>query len=156
MSIVVFLQNEISLIEISDANGNTITAAQQWNNLDAYISNNKYLDENRGDYVQRNAAKTPWNHQLDMKVEFGKHLWKKNRISFSLDIFNVLNLVNKNWGNLVFVPNVVNSSVSVLKFEGVEDNIPQYSFNLPAGQKPWSVDTFNSRWRIQLGVKYDF
>ena len=149
-------QSEISLVDISDGNGNTITANEQWNNLDAYIKNNKYLDDNRGDYVQRNGAKTPWNHQLDMKIELGRKVMKDNKISISLDIFNVLNLVNKNWGNLVFVPNVVNSSVSVLKFEGVENNTPQYSFNLPADQKPWIVDTFNSRWRIQLGVKYDF
>lgn len=149
-------QSEINLIDISDADGNVITASEQWNNLDAYIKNNNYLDENRSGYVERNGAKTPWNHQLDMKIEFGRLLLKENKISISLDIFNVLNLVNKNWGNLVFVPNVVNSSVSVLKFEGVENNTPQYSFNLPSDQKPWIVDTFNSRWRIQLGVKYDF
>lgn len=149
-------QSEISLVDITDANGNTVTAAEQWNNLDVYIKNNKYLDDNRGDYVERNGAKTPWNHQLDMKIEFGKYLFKNNRVAVSLDIFNVLNLMNRNWGNLVFVPNVVNSSVSVLKFEGVDANVPQYSFNLPADQEPWIVDTFNSRWRMQLGVKYDF
>ena len=91
-----------------------------------------------------------------MKIEFGKRLFNNNRLSISMDVFNVLNLLNKNWGNLVFVPNVVNSSVSLLKFEGVEDNIPQFSFNLPSDQNPWVVDSFNSRWRMQLGIKYDF
>jgi len=104
----------------------------------------------------RNGAQTPWNHQLDMKIEFGQNLLKNNRLSFSLDIFNVFNLLNRNWGNLFFVPNVVNSSVSLLNFEGIQDNIPQFSFNTPVDQAPWVVDSFNSRWRIQAGVKYDF
>ena len=83
-------------------------------------------------------------------------LFKKQRLSFSLDMFNVLNLVNRNWGRLVYVPNVVNSSFSLLKYEGVENNIPQFSFNIPLEERPWGVDAFNSRWRIQLGVKLDF
>lgn len=149
-------QSEIALVDRTDANGNVITADEQWSNLNAYIENNDYLDENRGSIVERNGAKTPWNHQLDMKVEVGRKLFSNNRMSFSMDIFNVLNLVNRNWGNLVFVPNVVNSSVSLLRFEGLVDNTPQYSFNIDPDQDPWVIDAFNSRWRMQLGVKYDF
>ena len=148
-------RSEIALVDIS-ANGSIITAEQQWQQLDQYITNNSYLNERRGSYAQRNGAKTPWNHQFDLKIELSKDLLSRNRITISADIFNVLNLVNRHWGELVFVPNVVNSSVSVLKFEGVQDNIPQYSFNIPVDQKPWLVDAFNSRWRMQLGVKYDF
>ena len=147
---------DIALVDITDANGAILSASEQWNNLEEYISNNDYLSSNRGEFAVRNGATTPWNHQLDMKIEFGQYLSKNNRLSASLDIFNVFNLLNKNWGNLVFVPNVVNSSVSLLNFQGVEDNVPQYSFNIPADQTPWVVDSFNSRWRIQLGVKYDF
>lgn len=151
---------DIALVDITNANGTLLSASDQWNNLEEYIRNNDYLSNNRGEYAVRNGAKTPWNHQLDMKIEFGQYLLKNNslnnRLSVSLDIFNVFNLLNKDWGNLVFVPNVVNSSVSLLNFQGVDDNVPQYSFNIPANQAPWIVDSFNSRWRMQLGIKYDF
>ncbi len=156
---LIFIPNtssDIALVDITDANGAIISGSKQWQNLNEYIQNNDYLSANRGAHAVRNGANTPWNHQLDMKIEFGQYLSKKNRLSVSLDIFNVFNLLNKNWGNLFFVPNVVNSSVSLLKFEGIEDNTPQYSFNIPADQEPWIVDSFNSRWRIQVGVKYDF
>ena len=152
--------DDIALVDIIDANGTLLSASEQWNNLNEYISNNDYLSANRGEFSVRNGATTPWNHQLDMKIEFGQYLLKNNRLnnrlSLSLDIFNVFNLLNKDWGNLVFVPNVVNSSVSLLNFQGVADNVPQYSFNIPADQQPWIVDSFNSRWRMQVGVKYDF
>jgi len=149
-------QNEIQFVEIVSSNGNNISTSEQWNNFNTYINNIDYLNDNRGNYVERNGAKTPWNHQLDMKFELGKNIFSNNRFSISLDVFNVLNLINKNWGNLVYVPNVVNSSVSLLKFEGIKDNVPQYSFNIPTDQKPWVVDSFNSRWRMQLGLKYEF
>ena len=149
-------ESEISLVATTDANGNTVTAAEQWQQLDQYISNIDYLEDRRGDYAERNGAKTPWNHQLDMKLEWKRSIFNKKAITFSLDMFNVLNLVNRNWGRLVFVPNVVNSSFSLLKFQGVENNTPQFSFNIPAEQTPWVVDAFNSRWRIQGGVQIDF
>ena len=156
---LIFIPNtadDIALVDITDANGVTISSAEQWQNLNEYIENNDYLSANRGELSVRNGAQTPWNHQLDMKIEFGQNFLKNNRLSFSLDIFNVFNLLNRNWGNLFFVPNVVNSSVSLLNFQGIQDNIPQFSFNTPVDQAPWVVDSFNSRWRIQAGVKYDF
>ena len=149
-------ESDISLVDITDSDGQTITAATQWERLNTYISNNDYLSSRRGDYAERNGAKTPWDHQLDAKLEWKHALFKKRTITLSLDIFNVLNLLNKDWGRLVFVPNVVNSSFSLLKFQGIDNNTPQFSFNIPAEQTPWVVDAFNSRWRLQGGVKLDF
>ena len=148
--------SEISLVEITDGSGNIVSAEQQWESLNDYINSNNYLSERRGDFVERNGGKTPWNHQLDMKFELGRNIIKNDRISLSLDVFNVFNLINREWGELVFVPNVVNSSFSLLRFEGLENNTPQFSFNVDPDQTPWVTDGFNSRWRMQLGLKYDF
>ena len=149
-------EQEITLVDIVDADGRTISAAEQWESLDQFISSIDYLDSRRGEYAERNGAKTPWNHQLDLKLELKSKLFKKQQVTLSLDVFNVLNLVNRNWGRLVFVPNVVNSSFSLLRFQGIDDNVPQFSFNLPTDQTPWVIDAFNSRWRMQAGVKVDF
>jgi len=70
-------------------------------------------------------------------------------------VFNVLNLVNRNWGKLVYVPNVVNSSFSLLNFRGIENNEPTYQFNI-TDNTPWVVDTENSRWKAQFGITYSF
>jgi len=150
-------QTEIQLVDIVDSNGNvTSTANQQWQQLNNYIENNSYLKSRRGNYVERNGAKTPWNHELDMKLQYAKQLKNGHRIALSLDMLNVFNFINPNWGRLVFVPNVVNSSFSLLNFVGIDNGQPQYQFNIDPDEQPWNVDLQNSRWRAQIGIKYGF
>ncbi|MDY8138311.1 TonB-dependent receptor domain-containing protein [Aquimarina sp. 2201CG5-10] len=150
-------QSEINLVDIIDSNGVVTTSAEeQWQRLNSYIENNSYLRSRRGDYVERNGAKTPWNHELDMKLQYRRSLKNGKAITLSLDMLNVLNFVNRDWGRLVFVPNVVNSSFSLLNFVGIENEQPQYQFNISDGEQPWVVDLENSRWRAQLGLKFSF
>ena len=149
--------SEINLIDIVDGSGNvTVSAAEQWQRLNAFIERDPYLRERRGQVAERNGARTPWNHELDMKFEYALDLKNGNGISLSFDMLNVFNFINKDWGRLVFVPNVVNSSFSLLNFRGIENNEPQFQFNIPEGTAPYVTDLFNSRWRAQLGLKYNF
>ncbi len=149
--------SEINLIDITDASGNiTVSASEQWQRLNAFITNDPYLSSRRGQIAERNGARTPWNHELDMKLEYALTLKNGDLISFSFDMLNVLNFLNNDWGRLVFVPNVVNSSFSLLDFRGIANNQPQFQFNIPEGTTPYVTDLFNSRWRAQFGVKYSF
>ena len=150
-------QNEIQLRDITDSNGIvTVTAQEQWNKLDDFINNNDYLSKNRGKYAQRNGARTPWNHQIDAKFAYSIPFKNNKNLQVSLDIFNVLNLLNKDWGRLVFVPNVANSSFNLLEYKGTENNQPVYQFTIDENAKPWVTDAINSRWKAQLGLKYQF
>jgi hypothetical protein len=51
----------------------------------------------RGQYAERNAARTPWNHQVDIKIIY-ETKFHKISCSLLLIFFNVGNLVNRNWG----------------------------------------------------------
>ncbi|MEX0314473.1 MAG: TonB-dependent receptor, partial [Allomuricauda sp.] len=147
---------EINLIDITDGNGTiTQTAAQQWERLNAFIESNDYLRSNRGGYAERNESKTPWNHRLDAKLAYNINLNGSKQLRFSMDIFNVFNLVNRDWGRLVFVPNVVNSNFSLLRFRGIENNQPQFQYS-NTDATPWVVDNQNSRWRMQFGASFRF
>ncbi|RYF58243.1 MAG: hypothetical protein EOO39_34495 [Cytophagaceae bacterium] len=92
------------------------TAAQQAAAFDGFIDNSKYLSSRRGDFTQRNAAFTPWNNQLDFrfaqdfKIGNGK---RKQVITFTYDIVNLTNLLNKKWGQYYFSANTFNSTASV-------------------------------------------
>jgi hypothetical protein len=76
----------------------------------------KYLSSRRGNFTERNAAFTPWNNQLDFrfaqdfKFGNGKH---KQVITFTYDIVNLTNLLNKKWGQYYFSANTFNSTASV-------------------------------------------
>ncbi|NHA04823.1 TonB-dependent receptor [Mucilaginibacter sp. HC2] len=142
------------------------TAAQQAAAFDAFIDKNSYLSTRRGDFTQRNAAFTPWNNQLDFrftqdfKFGNGKH---KQMITFTYDIINLTNLLNKKWGQYYFSANTYNSTSSIgltavkagtPSFGNVPTTYPKYTFQDPG--VPYSVDLFASRWQMQFGVRYSW
>ena len=64
-----------------------------------YVSSHPELSRYRGHIVGRNQARAPWVNQLDLSVkqEFpGFAHGHKAEVRF--DIFNVLNMINKDWG----------------------------------------------------------
>lgn len=99
-----YIPRNASEINLVDNNG--VSAADQWTALDAFIEGNDYLDGRRGQYAERNGDRGPWNHMVDLKLlqDFSLNFnEKKHTFQLSLDIFNFLNLVNKNWGEQSFV-----------------------------------------------------
>jgi len=151
--------DEIKFQDITDSDGDVVISAnEQWEQLNNYIEQDDYLKSRRGDYAQRNGARTPWNSQLDIRLAHQWHFNDKedsHRLEITLDFLNFLNLLHQDWGHQTFVPNVNNASYSLLKLKGVEDNQPVYQFDNPTS-KPYQIDPLNSRWQAQLGVRYAF
>lgn len=147
-------QSEIKLQSYTNSSNVLLSAQEQWDQLNAYIENDAYLSKNRGQYAERNAARTPWNHQIDVKVIFEQKIFK-NKMEISIDIFNFGNLLYKNWGAQKFVPNINNSGYALMDFVKIESGEPVYQFNNPQG-KPWQIDSVSSRWQAQLGMTYTF
>ncbi|MDN3549788.1 TonB-dependent receptor [Mucilaginibacter aquaedulcis] len=139
------------------------TAVQQAAAFDAFIDKSKYLSSRRGDFTQRNGAFTPWNNQLDFRFtqDFkfgGKH---KQMITFTYDIINLTNLLNKKWGQYYFSANTFNSTSSIgltpkttPAFGAASTTYPKYTFADPG--VPYSVDLFASRWQMQFGIRYSW
>ena len=167
-------QSDIRLADYT-LNGTVYTAAQQWSDLDVFISGDKYLNTRRGKYAERNGLRTPWVHQLDMKLMHEFKLSKTNNahsLQVSVDVFNVLNLLNNDWGHVNFVTNINNYTVNFLKFVGTNPGqpgsiapgapstgyIPTFNFVKPStdNAKYYTLDPISSRWQAQLGVKYNF
>ncbi|WP_246229759.1 hypothetical protein [Mucilaginibacter humi] len=94
----------------------------------------------------------------DFKFGNGK---KKQMITFTYDIINLTNLLNKNWGHYYFSANTFNSTSSIgltakttPAFGAAATTYPKYTFRDPG--TPYSVDLFTSRWQMQFGVRYTF
>ncbi len=151
-------QSDANLTDIKDASGAiTVSAAQQWADLSAYIQNDKYLRNRMGAYAERNGARTPWNQELDMKLSHRIPLKNNGRnIEVSLDIFNLSNLISRNWGKQYFVPNLLNGNYQLLSLQSINgSNKPLLIFNNPAST-PWQVDPITSRAQGQISVRYNF
>ena len=83
------------------ASGITFTAEQQAAAFEAYIAQDKYLSANRGEYAQRGAVFLPLLHKLDMSVTqdvFKDIKGKRNAGQFRIDIQNIGNMLNSDWG----------------------------------------------------------
>jgi hypothetical protein len=156
----------------------TYTADQQYRDLDSYINSDKYLSQRRGQYAERNGAELPWLHQVDMKLiqdiftNIGEN---RNTLQLSLDVFNIGNLLNRNWGILR-----TNNRANLLTFQGyTSDMRPAFTFPYltnpvvgnAVGTVPGTVTTqgvplsdafrnnvtsISSRWQLQIGVRYLF
>jgi hypothetical protein len=150
-------QSQINLVPYTNAAGQTITAAQQWQQLDAYINQDDYLNSNRGGYAARNGAISPWYTQLDAKLMQDFTLTtaggKKNTLQVSFDILNLGNLLNASWGNRQIVGN--NRLIEAAYGTGAAADTPAYTFR--GGSQTFFTSTdLASRWRAQVGVRYIF
>ncbi len=143
----------------------TYSAQQQADDFNNYVSGDKYLSSRKGQYAERNGAHTPWNHEVDMKLMHEFKFKGKQSLQISLDIFNVMNLLNNNWGHVYFVTNTNNYTVNLLTFvndatgakPGTAAYSPTFNFNAtPSTGHYYTVDPISSRWQGQLGVKYNF
>lgn len=160
---------QINLANYTRSNGVVYTADQQWTDLNNFINNDKYLSDHRGQYAARNALHTPWNHELDMKImhEFRFKGSKSQSLQLSLDVFNVLNFLNNDWGHITFVTNVNNYTVNFLRFAtdatGIKAGAPSTGYTPTFNYLPptndghyYTNDPINSRWQAQVGLKYNF
>lgn len=152
--------SELTFTNRTDASGNSISAAQQAQDFDTFISNDDYLNSRRGQFAERNGGRTPWNNQLDIRFmhDFNFKVGSKmNKIQVTFDIINLTNLLNKDWGLVYFVPNTRNGSVNTgLTANRGANAFAEPTFNFTKPTATYSVDQFSSRWQGQAGVRYIF
>ncbi|PST83817.1 hypothetical protein C7T94_11580 [Pedobacter yulinensis] len=135
-----------------DGTSRVYTPQQQWDALNNFISNDPNLSGIRGQYTQRNGSRLPWEHVVDLRVmqDIGTMIGTtRNRLQISFDIFNVGNLINKEWGRQY---NFSNSSYQLISYSSSGSS---FTFS-PETLQPAYNESFSSRWQGQLGVRYLF
>ena len=149
-----------------DADGKhteTYTAAAQAEDFWNFINNNKYLKTRKGKYAERNGLVYPWVNQFDLKITQDFFIQSKNgmrnTLQIGLDIKNVGNLLNKNWGNMKSVTK--NQILYQVNKRGAgKDTEPVYNFQRNGTEvlKDAFVNTFgtSSTYLMQISVRYMF
>jgi outer membrane receptor protein involved in Fe transport len=83
------------------AGGRTFTAAEQAAAFEAYIQQDPYLRENRGQYAERGGLLLPMVARMDLSLiqDVFKNIGgRRNAGQIRLDITNFGNMLNSNWG----------------------------------------------------------
>ena len=81
--------------------GITFTPAQQAAAFEAYINQDSYLSKHRGQYAERGGVWMPLVKRMDLNITqdvFHNIRGKRNAGQFRIDIVNVGNLLNHDWG----------------------------------------------------------
>jgi hypothetical protein len=157
-------QNELSLMNflpVRNSTGQVVYSSQQQKDfLNDFIEKDRYLRKNRGNFSERNGARLPFTHIIDLKFQQDFTIRLKGRkiqLAVIYDIFNLTNMLNKDWGHIYFL---TNDSFPLIQFAGyanTDTKTPQYQFT-PINGKPFSLHASSTpgnsaRWISQLGLK---
>ena len=147
------------------ASGRTFTAAEQADAWEAYIQQDKYLSANRGKYAERGAVIMPMVYRADLS--FAQQLFtnikgKKNALEFRVDILNVGNLLNQDWG----IGQTFNSTQPLVVPSAAQGGAvnangrPQYrlrNFGTELISETYRPTAgVSDVWRAQFGLRYSF
>ena len=124
------------------------------------VESNKALRSAKGGVIERNSAFSPWTNSFDVKItQEIPGFMAKHKASFSLDILNFGNLLNKKWGRIeeVGFQSAGGQARSFVDYVGlnaegkyvyaVRNNVEDLNLRQAKGE---------SQWAVQATVKYEF
>jgi hypothetical protein len=127
------------------------------------VNGDSYMKDHKGQMLERNALRSPWSHQVDMRLSQEFMPITGHKLELTFDILNVLNLINRDWG-WVRIPSsnpfFYNfSSIATATNEGANGSAsdigkPRYVWTNPSD--PSVPSSLLSRWSAQVGIRYTF
>jgi hypothetical protein len=141
----------------TDINGDFFaTADEQWAALEQFISQDDYLSANRGSIADRFGGVNPWFSNIDLRLlqDFALYIsGNKHTFQLSVDILNVANLLNSDWGVRQIANSAATSPLELIGF--VNNDAPE--FNFKGVSQTFNDDPgLKSRYQVQLGLRYIF
>jgi len=135
-----------------------------YSQLTDFVNADTYLTENKGRISERSGPREPWAHSIDLRIGQIIPTFPGHHIEITIDILNVLNLINGEWG---WIRNTgVNQTVNMLTFKGLEKTVgadygkAKYQWTglkvTDGVADPFQPDNLLSRWQMQLGIRYTF
>ncbi|MCC6398709.1 MAG: hypothetical protein IT282_16965, partial [Bacteroidetes bacterium] len=137
---------------VNEANGVFYPTVEHYQQLFNFITRDEYLSTHRGRYAERNGPRTPWTHQVDLKIGQSVPLASGHRLEFQAEILNVLNLLDAGWGIVEYVPYGVVPILQIYQ----HDAIRRPWFRWSPRTTPLVAEPLLSRWRLRIGVRYSF
>ena len=127
-----------------------------------FVHADPYLSKNQGKYAEAYSVYSPWTHRVDFSY---KHDFKvkagnsTNILQLNVDIKNILNIFNSNWGVSKYM-NPALGEGRILKYEGY-DKDGYATFSTAAAVNPgtqmWNPSIgLGQCWYASVGIKYMF
>jgi outer membrane receptor protein involved in Fe transport len=107
------------------------------------------LRTQRGRVMRRNSCRAPWNNHTEARLSRVFSTFEGHDLEFMLDVFNVLHLIDSDWGQ------VRGADGNLLELVGYDQARGRGVYHrVDSAREP--IDQDASRWRMQLGARYSF
>ncbi len=148
--------DQMSFAPLTDISGNVQDAAAQRAAFKNFIVQDEYLSERQGQYTEKYGGETPWYNQMDLRIlqdlNFGNGK-KTNTLQLSIDFINIGNLISSEWGVRKYATtSAYYQPISV----SYNNNNPVYQFDPSLTETFVSSPDLQSRWQMQVGLRYSF
>ncbi len=153
---LMYVPRDQSDISIAGAN-----QAADWERLNAFIVSEPCLREQRGKIMERTSCRNPWQKFLDLRLTKVVPTLSGQNLQLTADIFNFLNLVNKDWGinrETVFFQQLSLLSGATYNTNNTATQADdRWNYTVPSTLPALlRANVGSSRWRMQFGAKYTF
>lgn len=149
-----------------DANSVVFGSAAEKAAFEAFVAGNKYLSNHKGEIAGRNAVRAQFVNSFDVKIsqQFPGFM-DGHKGEVWLDIMNIGNMINKDWGKVDQYPfpsmrgvveygGICGATVTAVCTAGSAGKYV-YRFNTPDVSEIYD-DKGISRWSLQVGMRYTF
>jgi hypothetical protein len=111
----------------------------------------KYLRESFGSFAERNGGKNPFRALVDLRLQKSIKIPNtKQALELSVDAFNFMNLLNKEWGR----NNNFSRTTNLMNTTGFDQATNSYKYNVNTGVAAEPIN--GTPWRLQIGARYSF
>lgn len=109
-----------------------------------------------GHVSERNGSRNPWVNTFDVRISQElPGFFKGHKSEIWLDVMNIGNLLNKDWGRIQYASPY--SDRTVVDFRGVDQATGKYLYDFnPNSISAVPLTDWESRWSLQVGFRYKF
>ncbi|HEX2091751.1 MAG TPA: TonB-dependent receptor [Longimicrobiaceae bacterium] len=140
------------------------TTAADRQKFEQLLEDFECLQDQAGGIAERNSCRNPWWNSLDVRISKELPTFGRQRAELLVDVFNVLNGLNEDWGRFVTVSGSATSIVRAERFDTSTGQVV-YSTNYFPERDPGSRGFGEARplsfgdpfqFQVQLGLRYRF
>lgn len=127
-----------------------------------WLNGQKDLNKYRGSVAPANAGRAGWVNTFDLRLSQElPGFWKGHKAELWVDVQNVGNMINRNWGNVIDYGFFANQRVATL--HSIDPATGKYRYVYNFADNPTvangDADGFNvgiSQWSVAVGLRYKF
>ncbi|HZG43101.1 MAG TPA: TonB-dependent receptor, partial [Longimicrobium sp.] len=125
------------------------------------LNSNECLRNAVGRIVDRNTCRFPWSNQLDLRLSRSIGTARGQRAELQVDMFNVLNGLNSDWGRVVGVFGANRNVLQAVRYDAAADRtlyrVPRTTDGTPTfGREEALGANLLLQFQTQIGLKYYF